>query len=210
MKSIDRKIEARLNNSGNLEAQLDLLVDAELPEDARRKLLQYIATSREGWKMLAIRFLQRQVESQAVRNLLQNPGEAPSRRPSSSGSQHRYLTRGPALKLAASIVLTAVLFGIGGTYFGRQTAMSTRTRNNAIVVQHTRGLLPGATLSSIGNNGFPSAVSVPVVDSHAAPFDYPFGGLGETKSSNRVVIVPEGHNRAVAFPVEEVAAEKVY
>ena len=217
MKSITPQPAARLSETESLDAELDLLVDAELPEDRRRRLLQHIASTSDGWKMLAIRFLQRQVEWQVVRNFLHAPVAAPSRPSSSSVRAQGYAIHGSTMKLAAAIVLTAGLFGLAGAYLGRQTAMSAGTGNKTIAVRTTprpNGPMPMVTVSSPSggslNNGFPLPVGVPVVDGQKVPFDYPFAGFSGPAASGRVVIVPEGQNRAVAFPVQEVAAEKVY
>ena len=51
------------------ELQLDLLVDAELPENQRRALLQAMDQKPDEWRGLALRFLQRQVEKETVREL---------------------------------------------------------------------------------------------------------------------------------------------
>ena len=52
--------------------QLDLLVDAELPERDRRALLAALDRDPSGaaWRELAMRFLQRQVEKEAVTQLM--------------------------------------------------------------------------------------------------------------------------------------------
>ena len=217
MKSSTPQAAARLSETERLDAELDLLVDAELPEDRRHALLQQIASARDGWKMLAIRFLQRQVEWQAVRNLLHAPVAGTARRASSPVKPQGYAIRGSTMKLAASIVLTAGLFGLGGAYLGRQTAMSASAGEKTVAVRTPASpqtptpmvIGPSPGRGSLAN-GFPLPVGVPVVDGHKVPFDYPFAGFGGPAASGRVVIVPEGHNQAVAFPVEEVAAEKVY
>ncbi|NNM86991.1 MAG: hypothetical protein HKL95_00560 [Phycisphaerae bacterium] len=217
MKSMTPQAAAHLSETERLDAELDLLVDAELPEERRRTLLQQIAAGRDGWKMLAIRFLQRQVEWQAVGNLLHAPAAGSSRRPSALVKPQGYAKLGSTMKLAASIVLTAGLFGLGGAYLGRQTAMSAGAGEKTIAVRTPPGSQapgPKVMVSAPGRrslaNGFPLPVGVPVVDGHKVPFDYPFAGFSGPAASGRVVIVPEGHNQAVAFPVQEVAAEKVY
>ncbi len=216
MKSILSQTAAQLSETERMDAELDLLIDAELPDDRRRTLLQHIASSRDGWKMLALRFLHHQVEWQAARQLLHNPVAAPSRRLSSPVRSQNYAMRWSVMKLAASVILTAGLFGLGGAYFGRESAMSVGTGNKALAVRTTPGsnASTSMTVSSPAGlsfqNSFPLPLGVPVVDSHKVPFDYPFTGFGSRKASGRVVVVPDGQNKAVAFPVEEVAAEKVY
>ena len=212
MKSIPSQTAAHLSETERMDAELDLLVDAELPDDRRRTLLQYIASSRDGWKTLAIRFLQRQVEWQAARQFLHAPVAAPSRRPSSPIRPQNYAMRWSVMKLAASVVLTAGLFGLGGAYLGRESAMSVQDLA-ARTTPSSNTPTPMTVSSPEGlsfKNGFPLPLGVPVVDSHKVPFDYPFAGFGGRKASGRVLVVPEGQNKAVAFPVEEVAAEKVY
>ncbi len=217
MKSILSQPAAHLSETERMDAELDLLVDAELPDDRRRTLLQQIASSRDGWKMLATRFLHHQVEWQAARQLLHAPVAAPSRRLSSPVRAQNYAMRWSVMKLAASVILTAGLFGLGGVYLGRESAMSVGTgKNKTLAVRTTPGSKTptSMTVSSPAGlsfqNSFPLPLGVPVVDSHKVPFDYPFTGFGGRKASGRVVVVPDGQNKAVAFPVEEVAAEKVY
>ncbi len=51
-----------------LEVQLDLLVDDELPDPNRVQILRQLDTVPTGWRMLALRFLERQVEHKVFHN----------------------------------------------------------------------------------------------------------------------------------------------
>ena len=53
-----------------LDLQLDLLVDGELPEARRRTLLASLNGQPDGWRAVALRFLERQTEKQSVRALM--------------------------------------------------------------------------------------------------------------------------------------------
>src|SRR5581483_11832871 len=54
------------------DAELDLLVDGELPEEKREALLASLDKGAlpVGWRDVALRFLERQVEKQTVRGLM--------------------------------------------------------------------------------------------------------------------------------------------
>lgn len=51
-----------------LEVQLDLLVDDELPDPNRVQILRQLDAVPTGWRMLALRFLERQVEHKVFHN----------------------------------------------------------------------------------------------------------------------------------------------
>lgn len=216
-----------LNALQRQEAELDLLVDAELPEERRRELLRQIATSPNGWRNLAIRFLQRQVEKQASRELLYGSSAMPhvDQMSKQKSNTMQLWTSMRTMKIAAAIMLTAGIFGSGGIYLGhrdgRQSLSGAGTisgGNSGLVATtgiHTHDggirMINTPLPSDIATDGnFPSQISVPVVDKQGVPAGYPFSAMGSANTPGRVVIVPEGPNQAVAFPIEEVSAKKVY
>jgi hypothetical protein len=71
---MNRGMGDKMTDEIPMELRLDLLVDGELPEADRGRLLLELESAAGGpagpWKDLAIRFLQRQVEKETVRKLM--------------------------------------------------------------------------------------------------------------------------------------------
>ena len=184
--------------SERFEAALDMLVDDELSEESRRELLQNLEQADGGWQTLAIRFLERQVERRAIRSMVQ-PAAA------QSASSWRILG---TLRIAATLLITASIFGLAGLYVGHQnhaaptapgyglTAVTPHeTPDNTTLVETPRTIqfINAKLPPDLGG----SSVQVPVIDSNVAPAGYPFVSGQPTN----VMIVPDGPNQAVAFPV---------
>ncbi len=177
------------------EAELDLLVDDELSEDRRTSLLRRIDQSLANWRLLGLRFLERQVERRAARMMLAQTAERPVRIGKAPSPQQGGMAW---LRMAAALVLTAGLFGISGAMWGLhrqapaqmasrvgvpiggQTALGPKTQPASTPIEFLPGPLPPELLGGGGNSGL-----------------------------QHLLIVPDGANRTVAYPVIRDTAAKV-
>ena len=190
---------SRLHDS---ELAMDMLVDDELPEDRRRALLESIERHPEAWRSLALHFLARQMERRAVRDVL---SVRPAARPAA-------IYRIDWLRVAALVMITAGIFGAGGLYLGRggqgmlrsgpagagnpqvAVAPSTPQPRQGTIKYITPGLPPG-----FGTQESPS-FSPSYNPSNVRTTSY--------SEANHIVLVPEGPNNAMAYPVVPVNSKK--
>ncbi len=185
-----------------IDLAVDLLVDNELPEEQRRSLLGRLDNVPGGWRSVGIRFLQRQVERDAARRLLSGQlGRAPMAiaRPR---NRFQLIVQSPSFRIAAVFILmagaalTGMFLNHGGSH--EQTVGAGRPATASTVLATLPRSITG------GSNGTTS-VNVPVLDPSLVPAGYPFSNGSGADASQRVIIVPDGQNRAVAFPVQEAS-----
>src|ERR1035437_1404153 len=90
-----------------IDLQLDLLVDEELPDQARRALLKSLDHTPGRWRDLSIRFLQRQVENKALRQLLAGKAAEISQPQTQSSNMQirRWLTPTRYFAVAAGLLI---------------------------------------------------------------------------------------------------------
>ncbi|NNM85469.1 MAG: hypothetical protein HKL96_06920 [Phycisphaerales bacterium] len=184
-----------LSPDAEFEAQLDLLVDDELPEDRRTSLLRRIDQSLANWRPLGLRFLERQVERRAARMMLAQAavgsghvGKAPSSQRSSMSW----------LRMAAAMVLTAGLFGIIGAVWGLHRQVPTQTA--------IRAGAPGGGQTALGPKAQPASTPIEFLP---GPLPPELLGGSDNAGLQHLLIVPDGANRTVAYPVIRDTAAKV-
>ncbi|HMD53255.1 MAG TPA: hypothetical protein VKJ65_01735 [Phycisphaerae bacterium] len=199
--------------SERFDAALDMLVDDELPEQKRREFLEQLDKSQDSWRTLAIRFLQQQVERRAVRTMV-HPVVV------QNASSWRFLG---TMRIAATLLLTASLFGLAGLYVGHQnhaapaapgaladSSHQAPATSSLASTQHSIQFINTTLPPDLGG----SSVQVPVLESNMAPAGYPFITGGSSGLPGNLMIVPDGPNQAVAFPVVPAAndnnKQKVY
>ncbi len=182
-----------------LELRLDLLVDAELPEKDRRELLLSLDREPRKWRDLSIRFLERQVEKQSVRDVMaQTSIQPPTARPGEIANfrfmlfAHRY-----GRAIAAGLLVAAVSAVISIYAVNR----ATRSESLAGTVNVS---IPGGLITD-GSWSVP--VPVANVQNVGAPFfppeNLPVGGSqAESRMRRSVVIQPDGSGNAVVIPVK--------
>lgn len=190
------------------ELQLDLLVDAELPEQQRSALLKAMDERPEEWRELALRFLQRQVEKETVRELTAGGSLVPvDMMPRKMVAGWVGSSRMVALAAGMLIAVTSALI----TLFALQTG------NNGGAIKGPGVVETGASefMASIPADAMAADhnidMSVPLVkvrDGQATLF--PAGnGEGMARASQSWVIQPDGKGKAVLIPVNTLKA-KVY
>jgi len=186
-----------------IDEQLDLLVDEELPEQQRQALLLWLDANPQRWRDLSIRFLQRQVENKAIRDLLatktsvnastcvtEEPREEP--RMVMRGFDARYFATAAGLLFMA---FSAFLF----VRFAGKTAVETpyagRGGSGSEVVTAP---LPGSLWNVKGTQN----VQVPVTSTDT-PVLFPAGGgtLHQQTQRRTVIITPDGSHNALIIPV---------
>jgi anti-sigma factor RsiW len=173
-----------------LQRQLDLLVDDELSAERRGDLLQRMDRTPGGWRMVAMRFLQYQVERRAVREMI---GVSTVNRGESEAPDHRRAGGLPqTLRIAAMVLATATLFSLAGLYIGGRL----HTAHPAIT---TAFAPPAARLRS-------HFLLTP--GSSAVPMSYPVMNGSRSDTTRNIVVVSDGTGRVVAFPVVPAVAVK--
>jgi hypothetical protein len=201
-----------------LELQLDLLVDAELPDPQRRVLLRKLEqrAEMEEWRDLAIRFLHRQVEKQTVRDLMAGGSILPLELLDITPPRRFRLAgwlRSPGVMATAAGMLIAATSAVITLYIVRDVAPlagAAGPSGGAKIVEFT-GNLPGEALGV--DKGI--SVRVPMRPGQDVNF-FPAGMLQQGAGFERnargttpagagsrrsVVIQPDGKGNAVAIPV---------
>lgn len=180
------------------EAVLDALVDDELDDERRREFLQRMEVEPTGWRRVALRFLQRQVERRAVRDLIGAAAPQPSSTPK---SQMKFVRWYPALRVAAVVMVVAGLVGLITMPRNGQNVGTT-----APTSQSGAGAVK-ATGNSMASKGlrrqiqfFPGSASQFLGASYQAGLS-PQYGENIHRAASRVLLVPRGGNRVMAYPV---------
>ncbi|MCL2646623.1 MAG: hypothetical protein FWD61_06405 [Phycisphaerales bacterium] len=195
-----------------IDEQLDLLVDEELPERQRQALLLWLDANPRRWRDLSIRFLQRQVENKAIRDLLAaktstNAYDAPSRdRKETTGlvseSHGRSLTvaaRGVRYLAMAAGLLTLVTAAFLAVHFVSRPAIETPMGGAGAVAGGPEVVttpLPGSLWNVKGTRN----VSVPVTTTDT-PVLFPANASHQSSQRRTVVITPDGSQNALIIPV---------
>ena len=177
--------------------QLDLLVDGELPEHPRRELLASFDRQPAQWRILALRFLQRQTEKQSVRALMAGgsllpvaiaPPAPPARRPIIGRVGWRRITA------VAAGLLIAVSSALVTFVAVRPAATGTASPAHA----EFQTALPGDLLAS----DRPVPVSVSVVPAAADASIFPSGNADNRRAAKTTVLVqPDGSGGYMVIPV---------
>jgi hypothetical protein len=176
------------------EAELDALVDDELDDDRRRAFLQKMDREPAGWRRVALRFLQRQVERRVVRDLMSaTPNRAkPESRKSDAGFVRFY----PVLRVAAMAVLVIGLVELLTPH---------NARNAGRVVVPTGGNGKGP-IHSVADHlpqrqiQFLPGPASQYLGANAGPV---WGG-NIRQTANRVLLIPRGGDRIAAFPEQKL------
>ena len=179
--------------------QLDLLVDDELPETQRTQVLRAMDAAPGRWRALAIRFMQRQVERTAIRQVMgqntlqRDNAKTPGTLPFPAKAVHQF-------RMAAAFIVTAGLAAIIALYVQhRQGAATVDQPPQAASLSIN---VPSQPLT--GSNVIEKDINLPVsvLPSQAPDLrrmvnDTPL----QNGESRHVVIAPNGNNSAVIFPV---------
>jgi hypothetical protein len=192
-----------------LDMQLDLLVDEELAEDARSLLLARMEMEPGQWRELALRFLQRQVERRAARELIAggrvaNVDVQGELEEASLGMKRmwggkwmgtRGMTRvaaGLLIATTSALITVQVMRGAGGTVMKQ----SPRVGGEDLVQAN----LPG---QSVGLER-PVSVEVPVANGMREtgnPWEFLKTSSDGPMPRRSVVIQPDGRGNALVIPV---------
>lgn len=186
------------NNEQDL--QLDLLVDDELPETQRAALLSNLGP--QGWRELAIRFLQRQVEHKSVRQLVSPPMAEPAPALPFPRQQWRLWRIAAALIVSAGAV-GLLAYGLRGGGGSSSNVASTPGNSGPVAVALPASVLgtkdPGVRLNVpvlASANGVSSEMFIPSERS-------------ETPTRRTLVIMPSDRDSAVVVPVNRVTGVSV-
>ncbi|HVX85177.1 MAG TPA: hypothetical protein VH253_10370 [Phycisphaerae bacterium] len=193
-----------------LDMQLDLLVDEELREDARSLLLARMEMEPGRWRELALRFLQRQVERRAARELIAGgrmvdvdiQGELQE---ASLGMNRMWGGKGGGwmgtrgmTRVAAGLLIatTSALITVQVMRGGPMAKQAPRVRGEDLVQAN----LPG---SSVGLER-PVSVEVPVANGmreSGNPWEFLKASSDGPMPRRSVVIQPDGTGNALVIPV---------
>ena len=179
-----------------MELQLDLLVDGELAEDQRKALLLRLNDEPPGpWRDLGVRFLQRQMEREGVRQLMAGGSVVPATlleepRPV-AGRVWRRLSW--TMSIAAGLLIVAISAMV--TFYLVRPAPSVMTAGEF------EASIPGELVSYDRN----VKVTVPVVNLKGGP-DI-FNNQHDPRLSRQSwVIQPDGQGNAVVIPMNTMKA----
>lgn len=195
-----------------LDMQIDMLVDNELPEPDRKALLEKCEKQSTGWRKVAIRFLERQTEHKTVRDLIagktqENAYDAPP-------IYAFKLPFGLEMRSIAAVLLIAVGAGSLGLYYGQRSGDTMVARQGAS--EHN---VAGADLS--GGSGLSLASdrhgvhfdNSPLATDNSSSLDALLNGQNVSSGTNgprNVIIVPQDRNRALVVPVSVDRAQVIY
>lgn len=203
---------------------LELLVDDELDEGNRRSLLTWAQEQPGAWRDIAVRFLERQVEHRAARRMLGLADHAPAGMAGAGvgaglGRPRPTVVAGrptPIYSMAFRIAAMLLITGGVALLVGHALQRSPNGRSGRVPLAFkgapgrrlVSASVPRSALGMLRRRGR-LEMSLPVLSRWAAPRDYPFAAPAPN-TSQRVIVVPDGANGAVAFPMREAAYEKVY
>ena len=181
---------------------MDMLVDDELPEDRRRALLESIERNPGAWRTLSLHFLARQVERRAVRDILT---VRPAARPAT-------IYRIDWVRVAALVMITAGIFGAGGLYLGRggQGMLQTEPAggsNPQVAVAPSTPQVPQGSIQYI-TPGLPPGFGTQESPSFSPSYNPSNVRTTAYSEANHIVLVPEGPNNVMAYPVVPVNGKK--
>jgi hypothetical protein len=189
-----------------LDLKLDLLVDGELPDEQREDLLRAIERREDpdgSWRNVALRFLQRQTEQQAVRRLMAGGNVVPVEFvPRLSGRRHVLGRIRPLpLMAAAAGLLIAAISALVTFYAVRPPAL-----NSGPTMAEFHALIPADLISS--NEAVP--ISVPMYHAVDNAMVLPVSDENDAGLTRRSVIIQsDGRNGFIMIPVS-TSKTKVY
>lgn len=184
-----------------MELQLDLLVDEELPEERRAAVLREVEREPGNWRALAVRFLERQVERKAARQLMAGGSlvvHEPVARVYRFPGRMRALLSGRQLAaVAASLLMAAVSATVTWYAVGRPVS-----RVGPAELAMTTVNVPGRALGM----DKAMAVEVPVVSSRNEStgdslFMETAGEEAGTPTRRSLIIQSDGNGKALVVPV---------
>ncbi len=192
----------RVTGPQDSDLAMDMLVDDELPEERRRALLESIERHPEAWRSLSLHFLARQVERRAVREILE---VRPAVRPAT-------IYRIDWLRVAALVMITAGIFGAGGLYLGRGGQGMLQTgpaggSNPQVAVAPSVPQPPQGSIQYI-TPGLPPGFGTQESPSFSPSYDPSNVRTTAYSEANHIVLVPEGPNNVMAYPVVPVNGKK--
>jgi hypothetical protein len=197
----EKRVSPGIADFHNPDMAMDLLVDDELAEDRRRELLASIDQHPEAWRTLALHFLARQVERRAVRDIL-------AVRPAARAST---VYRIDWLRVAALIMITAGIFGAGGLYLGRGGARSVRPMVTGGNQQFAAVSRPQSTQQGAIQYitpGLPPGFGTQESNPALPAFNASNVRTTAYSEANHIVLVPEGPNNVMAYPVVPINGKK--
>ncbi len=192
----------RVTGPQDSDLAMDMLVDDELPEDRRRALLESIERNPGAWRTLSLHFLARQVERRAVRDMLT---ARPAARPAT-------IYRIDWLRVAALVMITAGIFGAGGLYLGRGGQGMLQTgpaggSNPQVAVAPSTPQVPQGSIQYI-TPGLPPGFGTQESPSFSPSYNPSNVRTTAYSEANHIVLVPEGPNNVMAYPVVPVNGKK--
>ncbi len=215
--NISRPVQppAAMKMDATAQAELDLLVDDELPETRRSALLRRMDQFSDGWRRMALCFLEHQAQRRAFRDLVSGNADRVGNGKSvhQSGTPHRFLTS-ENLRIAAAVLLTATIFSLAEIYEGRRAASvpagqpfiappgrvpasvaDSKTTNQPRRIQMLTHFIPPQF-------GGPDYVGRQYSADGGVPTAYPAGS--GNADQNQIMVVGAGPNRGMAFPLSPV------
>lgn len=195
------------SDNSPLDFRLDMLVDGELPEEQRRELL--LTIDRQGdthgsWRSVALRFLQRQTEQQAVRQLMDGGTVVPVEFVPELTARRSVLGRirpWPVMAAAAGLLIAIASATI--TFYAVRTPGRV---SGTPAVAEFRAMIPREVISS--DEALP--VSVPMVRNFDNAMVFPVSNESDTEETRKSVIIQsDGRNGFIMIPVS-TSKTKVY
>ena len=201
------------------QAELDMLVDDELPEQRRSALLRRMDQFSDGWRNVALCFLEHQAQRRAFRDLVSGAVSRPSAGKNAKDiNASRFFFAPDTLRIAAAVLVTASIFSLAGLYAGRQGGSAPAGRpfiandNNRMPAVATvdgrtnkspsQGHIRMLTSSLPPELTLPNYAGSPFVADQGVPTTYPAGS--GVPGQNRIMVVGDGPNQVMAFPLTPV------
>lgn len=206
-------MKLKLNDPMVLDLHVDLLVDGELTDEQRKQLLRAAEQDPKRWRAIAMRFLSRQTEKQAVKQLM---GRAPLEQPDTA--PYAFTRPVPAWQrwintqsIAAGLMIA--LISAAATIYFMQTTHRGGNHGNTIAtvtptVETITAKLPGETLGL--TNADAVKVEVPVARTAKIDTDLFAPAVSDEATKRSVIIQPDGNNGAVIIPVNTLPNLRVY
>lgn len=187
-----------------LDLHVDLLVDGELTDQQRAALLRAAEQEPTRWRAIAMRFLARQTEKQAVRQLM---GRAPME--TADVGPYAFSRAVPAWRrwvtpqnIAAGLMIAMV--STAATLYVMQSRPATGPTGG---VEMITARVPGDTLGLSSQEKV--SIEVPVARTQTMSTEL-FAPVVEEAGKRSVVIQPDGANGAVVIPVNTLPNLRVY
>lgn len=197
------------------QAELDLLVDDELPETRRSALLRRMDQFSDGWRQIALCFLEHQAQRRAFRDLVSGNADrvATGKSMNQTAASHRFFTS-ENMRIAAAVLLTASIFSLAGIFEGHRAVSvpagqpsiaSLGSPPASVAVSRTTNQprhIQMLTTSLPPQFGTPNNFAGGFGADQGEPTAYPAGS--ENAGQNQIMVVGAGPNRVMAFPLSPV------